>query len=109
MISGLVLSGFIDRSKKPTILMLYMKNTKEGVMAAIESSYAWLFKKVFGADAFDNIEETYNNFGRAIAAYERLKEVTRFSSKFDVQGILLLIPKKMASVFLRIIVSGATL
>lgn len=58
---------------------------EESVINVIaSSSYAKLFEKVFGPDAFADIYEAYNNFGRAIAAYERSKEVTRFSSKYDV-------------------------
>ncbi len=58
---------------------------KESIVNMIaSSSYASLFKKVFGANAFSDVDVAYNNFGRAIAAYERSKEVTRFSSKYDV-------------------------
>ena len=58
---------------------------KESVVAAIEtSSYASLFLGVFGPNAFDNPDTAYDNFARAVAAYERSKEVTAFSSKFDV-------------------------
>lgn len=39
--------------------------------------------KVFGPAAFDNVDEAFNNIGRAIAAHERSNEVVRFNSKFD--------------------------
>ena len=48
------------------------------------SSYADLFLRVFGQDAFDDLDLAYDNFGRAIAAYERSSEVTAFSSKYDL-------------------------
>ena len=48
------------------------------------SSYADLFLSVFGQDAFDDVDVAYDNFGRAIAAYERSSEVTAFSSKYDL-------------------------
>ena len=58
---------------------------KASVIAVIENStYVNLFLSVFGKNAFDNVDAAYDNFGRAIAAYERSKEVTAFSSKFDV-------------------------
>jgi len=51
-----------------------------------DSFYADLFQSVFGQDAFDdnNVDAAYDNFGRAIAAYERSSEVTAFSSKYDL-------------------------
>lgn len=58
---------------------------KESIIAVIESStYANLFLSVFGTNAFDNVDTAYDNFGRAVAAYERSKELTAFTSKFDV-------------------------
>jgi cytochrome c peroxidase len=57
---------------------------KEAVVTEIEgSTYATLFLKVFGPNAFDNIDNAYDNFARAVAAYERSREVTRFTSKYD--------------------------
>ena len=47
------------------------------------SSYADLFLRVFGPGAFDDVDIAYHNFGRAVAAYERSNEVTKFNSKFD--------------------------
>ncbi|MCJ7601987.1 MAG: c-type cytochrome [Desulfobulbaceae bacterium] len=41
------------------------------------------FIKVYGADAFADVYVAYDNLGRAIAAYERSFEVTRFTSDFD--------------------------
>lgn len=58
---------------------------KASVVAVIErSTYAGLFLSVFGNNAFDNVDAAYDNFGRAVAAYERSKELTAFTSKFDV-------------------------
>ena len=48
-----------------------------------ESAYADLFFKVFDPDAFNNVEIAYTDFGRALAAYQRSGEVTRFTSRFD--------------------------
>lgn len=58
---------------------------KQSVIDVIAASaYANLFLRVFGPDAFTDVHAAYDNFGRAIAAYERSGEVTRFSSKYDV-------------------------
>lgn len=58
---------------------------KEAVVSVIETStYASLFLSVFGPNAFDNVDTAYDDFARAVAAYERSREVTAFTSKFDV-------------------------
>ena len=48
-----------------------------------QSSYANLFKSVWGADAFSDVNAAYNNIGRSIAAYERSNEVSPYSSRYD--------------------------
>lgn len=54
------------------------------VVARVEAaSYAPLFLKVFGADAFADVYLAYDNIGRAIAAYERSPEITAFTSRYD--------------------------
>lgn len=60
-----------------------MEDHKAVVDAVSVSSYSDLFLKVFPETDFSDIERTYNNIGRAIAAFERSDSVTRFTSKFD--------------------------
>jgi cytochrome c peroxidase len=52
-----------------------------------QSSYAQLFRTVWGAGSLDltpeNVPVAYERIARSIAAYERSKEVNPFSSKFD--------------------------
>ncbi len=61
---------------------------KEAVVQAVrESNYLNLFYQVFGMGSLDNVDLAYDNIAGAIAAYERSKEVQRFSSRFD-QGQL---------------------
>lgn len=74
-----------EQAQGPPLNPVEMKMPdKEAVIAAIESSaYANLFLRVFGPGAFDDVDVAYDNFGRAVAAYERSKEVTRFTSRFD--------------------------
>ncbi|WP_092210858.1 cytochrome-c peroxidase [Desulfoluna spongiiphila] len=58
---------------------------KEAVIEVIkEASYVFLWYRVFGRDSLDDVDEAYDDFGRAIAAYERSQDVTAFSSKYDV-------------------------
>ena len=60
-----------------------MPNADAVVYAVAVSNYAGLFMQVFPETDFNNVPETYNNIARAIAAYERSGQVTRFSSRFD--------------------------
>lgn len=48
-----------------------------------DKDIAPLFTTVYGADAFADDFVAYDNMARAIAAYERSAEVTRFTSRFD--------------------------
>lgn len=47
------------------------------------SKYVDVFLEVFPDTDFSDVQGTYDNIGRAIAAFERSKVVTRFNSKFD--------------------------
>lgn len=56
----------------------------DAVVAAVAASnYARLFMEVFPETDFSDVDGTYDNIARAIAAYERSAEVTQFSSRFD--------------------------
>lgn len=58
---------------------------KQAVIDAIkESAYVNLWNSVFGTGSLDHVDAAYDNFGEAIAAYERSVDITKFSSKFDV-------------------------
>lgn len=48
-----------------------------------DSTIAPLFTSVYGMDAFADANLAYDNLARAVAAYERSAEVTRFTSRFD--------------------------
>ena len=52
-------------------------------ISADDTAIALLFTTVYGADAFADVNVAYDNLARAIAAYERSTEVTRFTSRFD--------------------------
>ncbi|WP_419659452.1 cytochrome c551 peroxidase [Desulfosarcina variabilis str. Montpellier] len=58
--------------------------SKEAIIQVIrDSGYVNLWNRVFGAGSLNNVDAAYDNFGRAIAAYERSADVTKFSSKYD--------------------------
>ena len=62
-----------------------MNNTKEGVVQAVRnSSYAGLFKLVYGAKSLNDVETAYNLVAKAIAAFEGTKALNRFTSKYDL-------------------------
>jgi cytochrome c peroxidase len=57
---------------------------KQAVIDVIKASgYVNLWNKVFGIGSLEDVETAYDKFGRAIAAYERSSDVTKFTSKFD--------------------------
>ena len=47
------------------------------------SSYAALFKQVWGSGICDSVDEAYDDIALSIAAYEASPEVNAFSSKYD--------------------------
>lgn len=58
---------------------------KQSIIDVIEAStYAQLFLREFGPDAFADVDLAYDNVGRAVAAYERSADVTAFTSKYDL-------------------------
>jgi cytochrome c peroxidase len=65
------------------ILEMHNMNHKQVVLAIRQSSYAYLFRLVFGADALNDVEKAFEYAGEAIAAYERSTEVNPFTSKYD--------------------------
>jgi cytochrome c peroxidase len=78
-------STLVEQAKAPFLNPLEMNNIDEAdvVMKVQNSSYASDFTDVFGADAFDNPLQAYDNIAAAIAAFEATSEVNPFTSKFD--------------------------
>lgn len=58
-------------------------NEASVVQIVAAAPYSSLFLQVYPGTDFNNIQETYDNIGKAIAAFERSSAVTRFTSKFD--------------------------
>ncbi len=62
--------------------------SKAAVIDVIENSaYVNLWFSVFGSGSLTDVDDAYNKFGEAIAAYERSTDVTKFSSKFDTAAL----------------------
>lgn len=61
--------------------------TKESIVAIIADKYADSFADIYGFTAFDQTDEAYNLFARAIAAYERSPKVLQFASRFDLNSL----------------------
>jgi cytochrome c peroxidase len=60
-----------------------MPDAEAVVQVIRDSSYVNLFLNVFGPDSLADAASAFDDFGRAIAAFERSAQVQRFSSNFD--------------------------
>jgi cytochrome c peroxidase len=88
-VGGLFWDGRADtleeQAQQPyfNILEMHNMNKKQVVLSIRRSSYADLFRTLFGSDSLDDVETAFENTAEAIAAYERSSEVNPFTSKFD--------------------------
>ena len=75
-----------EQAKGPFLNPLEMANpTAAAVVTKVQqSSYAGLFREVFGPEAFTDLNRAYDLVAEAIAAYERTHELNPFSSKYDL-------------------------
>lgn len=78
-------SSLEDQAKLPLLNPVEMNNPdKASVVNKIrQSSYAHLFRKVFGDTAFDDVDTAYDSMAQAIAAFERTPFFAPFTSKYD--------------------------
>ncbi len=78
-------STLVEQAKAPFLNPLEMNNIdKADVVSKVQSaSYADEFIEVFGANAFANVDQAYDNIAAAIAVFESSSEVNPFTSKFD--------------------------
>ena len=73
-----------EQAKGPFLNPVEMNNTMEGVVQAVRNSnYARFFKYVYGPDSLDDTVSAYDLIAKAIAAFERSKQVNKFTSKYD--------------------------
>jgi cytochrome c peroxidase len=75
----------VEQAKGPFLNPVEMNNDDPSqVIADVESSdYAWLFKAVYGPDAFADVDVAYHNVADAIATFEASRLVNTYSSKYD--------------------------
>lgn len=78
-------STLVDQAKGPFLNPLEMNNpSKDTVIRDVKgSTYASLFKQVYGSRSLNNVNTAYNYVADAIAAYEGSAEVNTYSSKYD--------------------------
>lgn len=73
-----------EQARGPFLNPVEMGLTKDEVVNRVATSrYAGFFQGIFPDTDWNDVDGTYNNIARAIAAFERSRAVTRFNSKFD--------------------------
>ncbi|MBI5231040.1 MAG: cytochrome-c peroxidase [Coriobacteriales bacterium] len=75
----------VEQAKGPFLNPLEMNNpSKDTVVRDVKaSSYASLFRQVYGSSSLNNVAGAYDKIADAIAAYEGSPEVNTYSSKYD--------------------------
>ncbi len=78
-------STLVEQAKAPFLNPVEMNNAdKADVVSKVQNaSYADDFIEVFGANAFNDVDQAYNNIAAAIAVFETSSEMNPFTSKFD--------------------------
>lgn len=74
-----------EQAKGPFLNPLEMGNADAAAVVAkvAQADYAPLFKQIYGENAFNNTTQAYDQVAEAIAAFERTKLFSPFSSKYD--------------------------
>jgi len=74
-----------QQAQQPFLNPLEMHNPgkKTVVLSVRQSKYADLFKQVYGASAFNDVDLAYEYVAQALAAFMRSPEVNPFTSKYD--------------------------
>jgi len=78
-------STLVEQAKAPFLNTVEMNNAdKAEVVSKVQNaSYADDFIEVFGANAFNDVDQAYDNIAAAIAVFETSSEMNPFTSKFD--------------------------
>jgi cytochrome c peroxidase len=79
-------SALIDQAKGPFLnpVEMAMPNGAAVAQKVQEASYAPLLKEVYGENAFDDLNKTYDMIAEAIAAFESTELFHPFNSKYDL-------------------------
>jgi len=75
----------VEQAKGPFLNPLEMGNPDEKTVVdkIRQAEYAGLFREVFGRRAFSDVEQAYHYAAEAIAEFEKTREFSPFSSKYD--------------------------
>ena len=79
-------STLADQAKGPFLNPVEMQMpNKESVIERVKENrrYRRLFKRVYGNDIFDDIDNSYNALADAIASFETAKRFSPFNSRYD--------------------------
>ena len=78
-------SSLMEQAKAPFLNPVEMNNSdKADVVSKVQNAaYADDFIEVFGANAFNDVDQAYDNIAAAIAMFESSSEMNPFTSKFD--------------------------
>jgi cytochrome c peroxidase len=74
-----------EQAKQPFLNLVEMANPdKAAVIKDVRNAtYAPLFKRVYGPDSLNKVEQAYDHVADAIAAFESTQQFNAFTSKFD--------------------------
>ena len=74
-----------DQAKGPFLNPVEMSNPDKAAVVddVAAASYSALFLQVYGADALSDVDAAYDDIADAIAAYERSREVSSYTSTYD--------------------------
>lgn len=78
-------SNLLEQVEGPLLGRLEMNNPngKHVVLSVLKSSYANMFRQVYGSRSLDDAQTAFGLIADAIVAYENSKELNAFTSKFD--------------------------
>ena len=93
-----------EQAKGPFLNPIEMNNpSKAAVVAKVQGSgYAALFKQVYGATVFSNVNAAYDDIADAIATFERMPTFAPFNSRYDayLAGTGTLTPQELSGLAL---------
>ena len=74
-----------EQAKEPFLNKVEMANPDKATVIkdVRNASYVPLFKRVYGPDSLNNVEQAYDHVADAIAAFETTQQFNSFTSKFD--------------------------
>jgi cytochrome c peroxidase len=79
-------ANFVDQAVRPFLNPAEMANPDAATLMTkvAAAPYAEEFRRIFGADAFNDPDRAFTHLREALSAYEQTDEFQRFDSKFDL-------------------------